>query len=1304
MSLVTTVPDAVRQLFIVDHSLSSKSGHYFEYSRSVAQGAAQCGWEVRILANRQLRLDDGESLAEALGVKEVRPVFDYGWSRWSDIPPHQPIQGHFGHDVLLELAAAGVGPADLVLIHTLGWSQLSQLLWSLAAIPPWRAAKLPRFSIVLRYDPRDLDTGYSRKVVALCNRLAANKRMAARVRFHTDTDRLTALCGRLLKVQASTLPIPFDQAAMLRALEKAEDGRGSGKGVPGPLTLVYIGDAREEKGYPLLPEMVRQLWESYFRTGRLRLLAQSNFNIAGGEATVPEARQRLRQFPSPEVHLLTSALDTDAYYGLLAAADIVLIPYNPERYQARSSGIMVQAQCAGKVVVTSSGSWMETRAADGTVTFDGPATFVDAVRRAVDGYEVLHRQAVARTEYWRSEASADHFVKVLEQAHDWTEVTTPVIAGPTVLFVMDADAMVLRNGASSVARSQLEGLFDLGCRVTGLFVHMTSPATPEALFAFARTLDETLAEFPFVDVHLCSYAPDATSQASHDLFRAAEQKGDYSIERDIRFRDCLQLPAALWRSITRERPGLIVLNYITNLPLLDKLGLLEGPQPVPVLCEIHDIQSFQKAIYGQRDLLNQDLEQELAMLARSAMAVSLSTLEADLLRRYLPSLPVRHLPAPIPANPIGHADLAAIPGLGALPRLAGSRVEDRQRFDALTRQLAGWRKVDLLFVSSAHKPNIDALRWFLEKVFLPLLAPMDMTLAIVGDVADQQDWPIHPSIALVGRVSNLRPFYAAAHIVILPIFSGAGSPIKVQEALSLGRAVVGTSYALQQLVEGAGIPLPIADTPERFGQEICRLSASRAARAEVALAGLAIARMQQTGGGRAGRFAQVAAQLLGMRDIDSSALSQPAPAFDYQEWNEDWHAINGCISLLTSGEPAPLSILRRGAALLEGMDAERRISLLASHDNASHLAQLLPEMLKVLSGQTVWAGPDGRPVPVVGGRMLLFPGSAVRNWVVLPADTPFHLVLWCSNGQAGGASPQVPGLHLSGVQSAHQIGTESGRTTFQCRTQAASMTWVMVGIELRAHDQPVVIEDCQLSIRHVPWLQPGEEAVTTTFDPREGWQGIAKGANGIPFVRGPLAGPANMAVTQLCGWRPTLDLTLLDLGARDWRSLQMTLGHSVDLPVCHAEPVVGGIRVLFHDSTETRLVETGTVRLLSVEAERGLALASMTQTVSLLPPSPAEQPSVVAGHVDSVSDDGRITGWACDPAAPRHRLVVEAIVDGEPLVSVTACDPRPDVRMAGFGDGHCGFSLALPVSARGKPFRVQIANTSSIIADNLIWP
>jgi hypothetical protein len=58
------------------------------------------------------------------------------------------------------------------------------------------------------------------------------------------------------------------------------------------------------------------------------------------------------------------------------------------------------------------------------------------------------------------------------------------------------------------------------------------------------------------------------------------------------------------------RPDVIFLNYITNLLILEKLGLCD----IPIICEMLDIQSFQKAIYANRRVSSEDLTTELNLL------------------------------------------------------------------------------------------------------------------------------------------------------------------------------------------------------------------------------------------------------------------------------------------------------------------------------------------------------------------------------------------------------------------------------------------------------------------------------------------------------------------------------------------------------------------------------------------------------------------------------------------------------------------------------------------------------------------
>lgn len=70
--------------------------------------------------------------------------------------------------------------------------------------------------------------------------------------------------------------------------------------------------------------------------------------------------------------------------------------------------------------------------------------------------------------------------------------------------------------------------------------------------------------------------------------------------------------------------------------------------------------------------------------------------------------------------------------------------------------------------------------------------------------------------------------------------------------------------------------------------------------------------------------------------------------------------------------------------------------------------------------------------------------------------------------------------------------------------------------------------------------------------------------------------------------------------------------------------------------------------------------------------------SAPTGHVDGVIN-GEINGWAIDRANPSSPTDVDLIVDGQIISSTTCSLYRADLKAAGYSDGHCGFSIPLPI-------------------------
>ncbi|MCA1449863.1 hypothetical protein I6F26_25225 [Ensifer sp. IC3342] len=68
------------------------------------------------------------------------------------------------------------------------------------------------------------------------------------------------------------------------------------------------------------------------------------------------------------------------------------------------------------------------------------------------------------------------------------------------------------------------------------------------------------------------------------------------------------------------------------------------------------------------------------------------------------------------------------------------------------------------------------------------------------------------------------------------------------------------------------------------------------------------------------------------------------------------------------------------------------------------------------------------------------------------------------------------------------------------------------------------------------------------------------------------------------------------------------------------------------------------------------------------------------GRVDAI-DQGRVFGWAFDPATPNKRLTIRVLLDGNVIAEAVADRNRPDLKRNGIGDGSHAFEIALPEAA-----------------------
>ncbi|HVX67399.1 MAG TPA: GNAT family N-acetyltransferase [Bryobacteraceae bacterium] len=151
----------------------------------------------------------------------------------------------------------------------------------------------------------------------------------------------------------------------------------------------------------------------------------------------------------------------------------------------------------------------------------------------------------------------------------------------------------------------------------------------------------------------------------------------------------------------------------------------------------------------------------------------------------------------------------------------------------------------LLFIGSfRHFPNAVAWRFFAAEVW-PLLAERFPEMKVTAVAGPNPLWfwrattgtlapPLDGRIALHGFVPDVRPFYAAANIAIVPTLASAGTNLKTLEAMAAGRAIVATPSGSKGLGLRHGVNAWIAKDARGFAEGVATLAGDPELRSRLA--------------------------------------------------------------------------------------------------------------------------------------------------------------------------------------------------------------------------------------------------------------------------------------------------------------------------------------------------------------------------------------------------------------------------------------------------------------------------------------
>ena len=216
-------------------------------------------------------------------------------------------------------------------------------------------------------------------------------------------------------VASGVLGLPVINAGMPQAVVTGRRLRSLG--ADGRLVVGFMGQQRLEKGYRLLPELAEMLLSQY---PALHMIVQHSRPEDEQETTA--TLQELAAF-TDQLEVLTGVQDDAAYAALLDRIDMLVLPYQPEFYTNRISGLAADAIANGVVTVVPQRTMMsmlleEVGGGGGGMFADWNASSIaTAVSQCIDRFNDLARAAHAAAMDWdRLNGPDRHVRQVLEIA------------------------------------------------------------------------------------------------------------------------------------------------------------------------------------------------------------------------------------------------------------------------------------------------------------------------------------------------------------------------------------------------------------------------------------------------------------------------------------------------------------------------------------------------------------------------------------------------------------------------------------------------------------------------------------------------------------------------------------------------------------------------------------------------------------------------------------------------------------------------------------------------------------------------
>lgn len=387
------------RVIIIDEFLETKTGHYYEYDKSVMESLALLGIPCDLYCR--------DTVADDIRMElNAQPFFHYN----PDLPIRKlPLIGPFLYRFhnwkkIREQIQRVVKEQSATSEHIVFFAP--NIFWY-NVLPYAKAFSQTNVRAFLLYRTSVLEAiDIGEKYKALIFRLYDwASRLLGRnsgIRFVTDSEVIATQFTEKYKQPMAVLPIPH---VFEMGKEEAADNNSYRLYLPGP--------ARIEKGVETITAAFEHLHAHHPEVlAKIEVVMQF---FGEKEKDQLQALQVRMQKLGVRLDFL-GKLSSEEYKAQFLKAQIILIPYlNSRGYQARTSGVLAEAIAAAKPFITTSDSWMDIQAKNfqtGLSIRDvSAADLAHAIQAMINDYERHQTNALKAKDAWLAYHSKENFAK-----------------------------------------------------------------------------------------------------------------------------------------------------------------------------------------------------------------------------------------------------------------------------------------------------------------------------------------------------------------------------------------------------------------------------------------------------------------------------------------------------------------------------------------------------------------------------------------------------------------------------------------------------------------------------------------------------------------------------------------------------------------------------------------------------------------------------------------------------------------------------------------------------------------------------